>query len=72
MGDISTQEDRRLTDSRAMNLGQRQPRNRGGPKDRILLGDHQIKLPAGLTVTDWTIEKVRWQNPRIRTFPRLH
>jgi hypothetical protein len=34
----------------------------------ILLGDHQIQLPAGLTVTDWTIEKVRWQNPRIRTF----
>ena len=34
----------------------------------ILLGDHQIRLPDGLTVTDWTIEKVRWQNPRIRTF----
>ena len=38
------------------------------PKQTILLGDHQIQLPAGLTVTDWTIEKVRWQNPRIRTF----
>ncbi len=38
------------------------------PKHKILLGDHQIQLPAGLTVTDWTIEKVRWQNPRIRTF----
>ena len=34
----------------------------------ILLADHQLKLPRGLTVTDWTIEKVRWQNPRIRTF----
>ena len=34
----------------------------------IQLGDHQIKLPEGLTVTDWTIEKIRWQNPRIRTF----
>lgn len=33
-----------------------------------LLGDHQIQLPEGLTLTDWTIEKVRWQNPRIRTF----
>ena len=42
--------------------------DRGDPKHRILLGDHQIQLPAGLTVTDWTIEKVRWQNPRIRTF----
>ncbi len=38
------------------------------PKQTILLGDHQIKLPAGLTVADWTVEKVRWQNPRIRTF----
>ena len=34
----------------------------------ITLGEHQIQLPRGLTVTDWTIEKVRWQNPRIRTF----
>ncbi len=38
------------------------------PKQMILLGDHQIQLPDGLTVTDWTVEKVRWQNPRIRTF----
>ena len=38
------------------------------PERLILLGDHQIQLPAGLTVTDWTIERVRWQNPRIRTF----
>ncbi len=37
-------------------------------KTPILLADHQIKLPDGLTITDWTIEKVRWQNPRIRTF----
>ncbi len=42
--------------------------DRDDPKHTILLGDHQIQLPAGLTVTDWTIEKVRWQNPRIRTF----
>ncbi|MEM7352969.1 MAG: hypothetical protein AAF657_19385 [Acidobacteriota bacterium] len=34
----------------------------------ILLADHQLNLPAGLTITDWTIEKIRWQNPRIRTF----
>ncbi len=37
-------------------------------KTPILLADNQIKLPSGLTITDWTIEKVRWQNPRIRTF----
>ncbi len=34
----------------------------------ILLNDDQLKLPQGLTATDWGIEKVRWQNPRIRTF----
>ncbi len=38
------------------------------PKHMILLGDHQLQLPDGLTVADWTVEKVRWQNPRIRTF----
>ncbi len=38
------------------------------PGRTISLGDHQIQLPPGLTITDWTIEKVRWQNPRIRTF----
>ncbi|MEM7581975.1 MAG: hypothetical protein AAF560_01225 [Acidobacteriota bacterium] len=37
-------------------------------KPPILLADHQLKLPPGLTITDWTIEKIRWQNPRIRTF----
>lgn len=37
-------------------------------KPPILLADHQLTLPPGLTTTDWIIEKVRWQNPRIRTF----
>ena len=41
---------------------------KGNAKRPILLGDHQLKLPEGLTTTDWGIEKVRWQNPRIRTF----
>ncbi len=50
-----------------MNL-ERQLADRDDPKHMIMLGDHQIQLPDGLTVTDWTIEKVRWQNPRIRTF----
>ena len=25
------------------------------------------ELPEGLTVADWTLEKIRWQNPRIRS-----
>ena len=41
---------------------------KGSAQPPILLSDHQLKLPQGLTVTDWGIEKVRWQNPRIRTF----
>ena len=43
---------------------------RPGPRSgrRIALADHQIELPEGLTVADWTLEKIRWQNPRIRTF----
>ena len=49
-------------------ISDRDTLDRDAPKQMILLGDHQIQLPAGLTVTDWTIEKVRWQNPRIRTF----
>ena len=39
-----------------------------GHQRPLIVGDHQVRLPEGLTVTDWTIEKVRWQNPRIRTF----
>ncbi len=38
------------------------------PRHFSLLGDHQIPLPTGMTVADWIVEKVRWQNPRIRAF----
>jgi len=34
----------------------------------IQVGNHQISLPEGITVTDWAIERVHWQNPRIRAF----
>ncbi|MCP3957609.1 MAG: hypothetical protein GY719_07120 [bacterium] len=42
--------------------------DRDSDRKMIALADHQIQLPPGLTITDWNIEKVRWQNPRIRTF----
>lgn len=53
-------EEMHLAESRAM--------DQHSAKSPILLSDHQLNLPDGLTVTDWTIEKIRWQNPRIRTF----
>jgi len=34
----------------------------------IQVGNHQITLPEGVTVTDWALERVHWQNPRIRAF----
>jgi hypothetical protein len=34
----------------------------------IQVGSHQITLPEGVTVTDWALERVHWQNPRIRAF----
>jgi hypothetical protein len=34
----------------------------------IQVGDHQISLPEGVTVTDWALERLHWQNPRIRAF----
>src|ERR1700758_412135 len=38
------------------------------PRQMIQVGNHQISLPEGITVTDWAIERVHWQNPRIRAF----
>jgi hypothetical protein len=34
----------------------------------IQVGNHQIALPEGVTVTDWALERLHWQNPRIRAF----
>ncbi len=38
------------------------------PKQYIQVGEHQVSLPPGVTVTDWALEKVRIQNPRIRAY----
>jgi len=33
----------------------------------IRIGDQQVSLPKGVTRPQWTLEKYRWQNPRIRS-----
>lgn len=32
----------------------------------IRVGDHRVALPEGVSLTDWSLEKVRTQNPRLR------
>lgn len=39
-----------------------------GPRQFIQVANQQIPLPEGVTVADWSLEKVRVQNPRIRAF----
>jgi hypothetical protein len=34
----------------------------------IQVGNHQITLPEGVTALDWALERVNYQNPRIRAF----
>lgn len=34
----------------------------------IQSADTVIPLPEGVTVSEWALEKVRWQNPRLRSF----
>jgi len=38
------------------------------PRQLIQVGDQQIALPEGVTVSEWGLEKVTVQNPRIRAF----
>lgn len=38
------------------------------PRQIIQVGNHQIALPDGVSVSDWALERVSWQNPRIRAF----
>jgi hypothetical protein len=38
------------------------------PRQMIQVGNHQVALPEGVTVSDWALERVHWQNPRIRAF----
>jgi len=38
------------------------------PQQMIQVGDHLIPLPAGVSAAEWALERLRWQNPRIRAF----
>ena len=38
------------------------------PRQVILVGNHQIPLPEGITALDWALERVNYQNPRIRSY----
>lgn len=38
------------------------------PKQYIQVGEHQVILPPGVNVADWSLERVRVQNPRIRAY----
>jgi hypothetical protein len=38
------------------------------PRQYIRVGDQQVELPDGVTVTDWSLERLRAQNPRIRAY----
>ncbi len=44
------------------------PQRPNKPRQMIRVGNHQITLPEGVTVTDWALERLHWQNPRIRAF----
>ncbi|HYO16121.1 MAG TPA: hypothetical protein VE685_23215 [Thermoanaerobaculia bacterium] len=37
-------------------------------KQLIHIGSHRIELPEGVTALDWALERVNFQNPRIRAF----
>ncbi len=36
------------------------------PKRFFPIGVSQVSLPEGVTMADWTLERIHWQNPRIR------
>lgn len=38
------------------------------PQQVIPVGDQLIPLPAGVSAAEWALERLRWQNPRIRAF----
>lgn len=39
----------------------------GNAQNLIRIGAQQVALPPGVTLSQWTLEKYRWQNPRIRS-----
>jgi hypothetical protein len=43
-------------------------KTRRSQRQLIQVGDHQVALPEGVTVSDWALERIHWQNPRIRAF----
>ena len=38
------------------------------PQQLIQVGDQLIPLPPGVSAAEWALERLRWQNPRIRAF----
>jgi len=38
------------------------------PQQLIQVGETLVPLPPGVTAADWALERLRWQNPRIRAF----
>jgi hypothetical protein len=38
------------------------------PKQVIQVGGHMVALPEGVTALEWALERVNYQNPRIRAF----
>lgn len=38
------------------------------PKQVIRVRTHQLELPDGVSVSEWALERISWQNPRIRAF----
>jgi len=38
------------------------------PPQVIRIGEHRVALPEGVTVLDWALERINYQNPRIRAF----
>jgi hypothetical protein len=42
--------------------------SRDEPKQVIQVGGHLVSLPEGVTALEWALERVNYQNPRIRAF----
>jgi hypothetical protein len=38
------------------------------PQQVILVGNQKVPLPEGVTALDWSLERINYQNPRIRSF----
>lgn len=49
-------------------MPQKAAMSRPRPKQVIQVGSQQVALPVGVTAVDWALERVNYQNPRIRAF----